>query len=43
MKYVVLMNNGYMNSFEKYGDAVELREQLEKRFPKARIEIQTVE
>ena len=38
--YIVKMNGSYMNSFKKYGDACELREQLHRRFPKAEIEIE---
>lgn len=40
MKYVVLMNNNYMNSFTEYTKACELRERLERQFKKANITIE---
>ena len=39
MKYVVLLNGSYMNSFNNYTEAVELRERLKRNFPNANIEI----
>lgn len=39
MKYVVLLNGSYMNSFNNYREAVELRERLKRNFPNANIEI----
>lgn len=39
MKYLVEMNGGYMNSFENYSEACELRDSLQRRFPTARVEI----
>lgn len=39
MKYEVRMNGGYMNRFAKYSEAVELLENLQRRFPMARVEI----
>jgi hypothetical protein len=39
MKYEVRMNGKYMNRFKRYGEAVDLRDQLARRFPKARVEI----
>ena len=39
MRYVVLMNYKYMNSFENYSDACDLRDRLHARFKTASIEI----
>lgn len=39
MTYTVKMNGGYMNTFKNYSDACDLRDQLERRFPKANVEI----
>ena len=39
MKYIVLLNESYMNSFNNYTEAVELRERLKRNFPNANIEI----
>ena len=33
MKYVVLMNMQYMNSFRTYSEACDLRDKLERDFP----------
>ena len=43
MRYVVLLNGKYMNTYRDYSSAVELRERLERKFPKARVEIITSE
>lgn len=42
MRYQVLMNNNYMNSFEVYGEAVELMERLTRQFKNANIQIITI-
>lgn len=42
MKYEVLMNNNYMNSFKEYGQAKELQEELSNKFPKANITIEII-
>ena len=39
MKYEVRMDGGYMNRFATYGEAVELREELLRRFRNAEVEI----
>ena len=39
MKYEVRLNNTYLNSFKNYGEACELRDAIQKRFPKAKVEI----
>lgn len=39
MKYTVKMNNNYMNAFNTYTEACELRDELQRRFRNARIEI----
>jgi hypothetical protein len=39
--YIVKMNGNYMNSFKKYSDACELRDQLQRRWRNATIEIET--
>ena len=39
MKYQVIMNNNYMNSFENYTKACELRDNLQKKFKNAKIDI----
>lgn len=39
MKYEVRLNNAYLNSFKNYGEACELRDAIQKRFPKAKVEI----
>ena len=41
MRYVVMMNNKYMNSFRYYGDAVDLKDKLDHQHPNAKIEIIT--
>ena len=41
MRYVVLMNGRYMNTYMTYTAAVEERDRLEKRFPNAIVEIIT--
>ena len=43
MRYVVLLNGKYMNTYKNYSDAVEVRDRLENKFPKATIEIITSE
>ena len=42
MKYIVEMNNKYMNSFNNFTDACELRDRLQKQFKKAIIEIEPI-
>lgn len=42
MKYIVKMNNQYMNSFKDYTDACELRDRLQKQFKKATVEIEPI-
>ena len=42
MKYIVKMNNQYMNSFKNYTDACELRDRLQKQFKKAIVEIELI-
>ena len=37
--YVVMMNRAYLNTFNKYSEAVALAEQMRRRFPKADIQI----
>ena len=39
MKYQVIMNNNYMNSFTNYTEACELRDNLQKKFKNAKIDI----
>lgn len=39
MRYQVLMNNNYMNSFTSYIEACELRDMLQKKFKNAKIDI----
>lgn len=39
--YVVRMNGSYMNTFYTYSDACDLRANLERRFPNARITIES--
>ena len=39
MKYVVLMNMQYMNSFRTYSEACDLRDKLEKDFSNNIIDI----
>lgn len=39
MKYEVRMNGGYLNRFESYTEACELRDSMQARFPKANVEI----
>lgn len=43
MKYVVLLNNTYMNSFKTYGEAVKLAEELRRKFKNVDIEIRRYE
>ena len=43
MRYVVLMNGRYMNTYYNYSDASDERDRLERRFPNAKIEIITDE
>lgn len=40
INYTVRMNGNYMNCFDNYADACELRANLERRFPMARITIE---
>jgi hypothetical protein len=40
INYVVRMNGNYMNCFDNYTEACELRDNLERRFPKANISIE---
>lgn len=42
MKYQVLLNNSYLNAFANYSQAVELRNSIQKRFPKANVIIRQV-
>lgn len=42
MKYKVLMNNSYMNSFESYSDACDFREWLEIKYKGAKITIVSI-
>lgn len=39
MRYIVKMNNQYMNSFKDYTDACELRDRLQRHFKNARVEV----
>ena len=39
MKYEVRFNGSYLNRFEKYSDACDLRDQMKRRFPNADVEI----
>lgn len=39
MKYSVVLNNNYLNSFNAYGEAVALAEKMRKKFPKANVKI----
>lgn len=39
MRYEVIMNNNYLNSFKDYSKAKELQEQMQRKFPKARVQI----
>lgn len=41
MRYVVLMDMHYYNSFRYYGDAVDLRDRLQKDNPNKIVEIIT--
>lgn len=41
MKYIVLMNNNYMNSFENYTQAKEFVEWLESKYKNNKITIET--
>ena len=43
MRYVVLMNGKYMNTYKNYSDACDVRERLENKFKRAVIEIITTE
>lgn len=42
MRYQVLMNESYMNSFESYEEASELVERLERQFKNAKIIIEPI-
>ena len=42
MRYIVLMNNCYMNSFKYYGEAVNLADELRRKFKNADIEIRSI-
>ena len=42
MKYIVLMNNSYMNSFNNYSLACELRDRLERQFKSVNITIEVL-
>ena len=39
MKYEILLNGKYINTFKSYVQATEKREQLQKKFPNAKIKI----
>lgn len=39
-KYIIVMNSKYMNTFESYLKAYEYMEILQRRFPRAQIEIE---
>ena len=39
--YIVKMDGSYMNLFYSYGDACDLRENLERRFPYANVTIES--
>lgn len=39
MRYIVKMNNQYMNSFKDYTDACELRDRLQRQFKNAKVEV----
>lgn len=41
MRYVVLMNMKYLNSFRSYGDAVDYRNLYQKKYPNSIVEIIT--
>ena len=41
MRYVVLMNMKYLNSFRYYGDAVDYRDYYQKKYPEDMVEIIT--
>ena len=43
MRYDVRMNNNYLNSFKDYSKARELQEQMERKFPKAIVQIVNVQ
>lgn len=42
MKYEVRLGNNYLNKFKTYSEACELRDQILRRFPKAKVEIITL-
>ena len=39
MKYEVRLANNYLNSFETYSEACELRDQILRKFPNAKVEV----
>lgn len=39
MKYQVRLNGNYINSFATYSEAVETRDNIQRRFKNARVEI----
>lgn len=39
MRYEILLNGKYINTFKSYVQATEKREQLQKKFPNAKIKI----
>lgn len=39
MRYVILMNGNYMNTFDSYSAAAIERSRLLRKFPNARVEI----
>ena len=39
MRYQVLLNGSYLNSFKNYSEACELRDNIQRRFKKAKVEI----
>ena len=41
MRYVVLKNMKYLNSFRCYGDAVDYRDYYQKKYPEQIVEIIT--
>lgn len=41
MRYVLLMNMKYLNSFRCYGDAVDYRDKYQKMYPNTIVEIIT--
>ena len=41
MRYVVLMNMKYLNSFRYYGDAVDYRDYYQNKYPEEMVEIIT--